>query len=785
MSEDQEESRPYPEPASKNITSPANESSDGGLSGEGGERVNTTAPTAPYARAALDYHRLGWINPLPAAGKDPVVGGYHGIDKPNVPWDILNGWIRTHAKRDIYLRSQGSWIAIDVDTHDGKEGAETLAKAEAELGELPPTVTNTARGADQPSRHRVYRVPVGLNFRTAETRLRKKYGNGIEIIHRDNRGIAVWPSRNPDADNAVYLWYGQDGQIMGRIPLLSEATELPVQWLEFLAPKETPNQAASTASGSFNGQTNPFMQPTQGTGIAADTPEVVRQLMRLSKELAAAPEGTGNNEAARLAFYAGQYVGNGQVDSHTALGIMLSAIDGWTWKRAGDRDAMVNTITRQIMEGAGKPRMWEASLGSEPIGSATLTANHEASSDAYDPAYDFERKVARELDNLKARREAQRRFENGGDPAEDSEGRESWKPVDPTDILNNEFQAVLPEIGRRNDGIPLLYRGKEHAIASEPECGKTWFVLMIVKDVLITGGRVVYVDFEDDAATIYGRLITLGVLKSRLLPEANQFRYIRPEVEPTPADLSEQLDFGNNAHADLVIYDGVTEGMELLGLKPLDMNDAAKWRRRLIRPVLNVGAATISTDHVVKDKEKRGGGWQIGSQHKKAGLNGVLFMLEKVEPFGRGLKGKSRVSIGKDRNGGLRQHGLPTREPGITYMGDLVGDAGSGEMESLIFWPPRNLEAEPEKEGIIPRDKRDAVAAVVKALRGKTEPLKSTELRARISLRAAKVDEAVAWLQDGGFLEVTTKGNSKLHALLSEPSGLEESGQGVSPFPDA
>lgn len=353
----------------------------------------------------------------------------------------------------------------------------------------------------------------------------------------------------------------------------------------------------------------------------------------------------------------------------------------------------------------------------------------------------------------------------------DLDSRAGWKPVDLTDVLNGTYEPVLPTLGRRHDGIRVLYPGKEHAIAAEPECAKTWWALLQVMDIIKSGGRVVYVDFEDDERTIVGRLLALGLLKSRLTPAANQFRYVRPEGPHQLGWLLDLLDFGEGLYSTLAVYDGVTEGMQLWGLDPLNQNAAAMWRQLLIKPALAVGSATLATDHVVKDREKRGG-YAIGAQHKLAGLNGVQFLMEKVDPFGRGLKGRSRVLVSKDRNGGLRQHGVPVEgAPAITHLGDLVGDATSGEMESLIFWPPKVTDDtgdEAEGGGVVamPPDLPKVIHQVRAVLLARGPEQSFNDINSRVPVSAPKVRMAIAAMEDSGEVTISDGPNrSKLHSL--------------------
>lgn len=337
-----------------------------------------------------------------------------------------------------------------------------------------------------------------------------------------------------------------------------------------------------------------------------------------------------------------------------------------------------------------------------------------------------------------------------------------WQIEDITDVLAGSRDPVLPEIGHRQDGVPLLYRGKEHAIAGEPESGKTWFALMCVVDVLKLDGRVTYVDFEDDAATVVGRLLDLGVLPKRLRADTGQFRYVRPDAPPEPKDVTRLATFPDGP-ADLLVYDGWTEGAALAGLNIIDgsgQGDVATWRQRCIKPALTLGTATLTTDHVVKNKEARGR-YGIGAQHKLAGLTGIQFMIDVVETWGRGSKGRSKILISKDRNGGLRPHGKRDDKANLTHIGDLVGDATSGEMRSLVLWPPFDDE---DGEDLPPAKLRPAVEKIRKTLEGSAVMLSGRELHGLVKGNKGLFDEALVWLRmSGGVVTESGPNNSILH----------------------
>jgi hypothetical protein len=282
-----------------------------------------------------------------------------------------------------------------------------------------------------------------------------------------------------------------------------------------------------------------------------------------------------------------------------------------------------------------------------------------------------------------------------GDDAGPDDEASSWRPVDIGPVLDGSFERVKASIGYRSDGQALLYPGKEHTVMGEPESAKSWLELYIARCVLERGGKVLWIDFEDDETTIVGRLhFELGV-DAEVLRE--RFHFMRPETQVDPDVYGEVLD---SIAPDVVFFDGTTEGYGLHGWKIADNDDAPKWRLALIKPALRRGIATMSTDHVVKNKEARNG-YQIGGQHKKAGLTGVLFELVNVKPFGKGLLGHSRLLIHKDRNGDLRQHGVPDPDnPRVNHFADLYLNAAGDKLKlndqaklGLELRPPTVVEA--------------------------------------------------------------------------------------------
>ena len=199
----------------------------------------------------------------------------------------------------------------------------------------------------------------------------------------------------------------------------------------------------------------------------------------------------------------------------------------------------------------------------------------------------------------------------------------SWE-AQPLDVVlaGGELDPP-PDLMPRTDGRSLIYAGHVHSIAGESNTGKTWVALYAAVACLVAGERVVFLDFEDRASRVVGRLIALGATPESI---RSHFLYIRPNRAVTAAGkrVLERL----TGTARLVILDGVTEAMTLHGLEPKDQ-DIAKFYELLPRWIADQGPAVIDLDHTVKDRKAQGL-YATGGQHKRAGLDGAGYILRVI-----------------------------------------------------------------------------------------------------------------------------------------------------------
>lgn len=231
---------------------------------------------------------------------------------------------------------------------------------------------------------------------------------------------------------------------------------------------------------------------------------------------------------------------------------------------------------------------------------------------------------------------------------------DTWLPMDLEQALAGGVITPPPVLLERVDSVCLLYMGRLHSLAGEPESGKTWIALLAALQALAVGLHVIYLDFEDTPEGIVGRLLALGAHPDRI---RTGLHYIRPD-RPTDNDARAHLAHLVAEHpVALCIIDGVTEAMTLHALDPYNNPDAARFYDALPRAVVHLpdAPAVLMIDHVPKD-EDRPKRYAIGAQHKLAGLDGAAYVVDIVKPFAPGQPGISRIRVAKDRPGQVRRH---------------------------------------------------------------------------------------------------------------------------------
>lgn len=227
----------------------------------------------------------------------------------------------------------------------------------------------------------------------------------------------------------------------------------------------------------------------------------------------------------------------------------------------------------------------------------------------------------------------------------------SWRRTDLAEIVEGlttgTLERPLPTIGRFHGGDGgLFYPGRVNGLYGEPGKGKTWIALCCAAEQLNAGETVAWIDLEEPAPGIVGRLLDLQVDPDAII---DRFAHYAPE-EPIARALGLAEDLAQLTPA-LVVIDSTGEALALEGAGPNNDDEVASWFRTWPRWIADhTGAAVVVIDHVVKDEGARGL-WPGGSQRKKAAINGAAFMATPIHELGRGVQGRLKLVTSKDRNG--------------------------------------------------------------------------------------------------------------------------------------
>lgn len=235
------------------------------------------------------------------------------------------------------------------------------------------------------------------------------------------------------------------------------------------------------------------------------------------------------------------------------------------------------------------------------------------------------------------------------EPGDDVHG---WEPTDLSIVLASDYTPPRPTVLRRIDGAGLFYAGRVNALYGESGSGKSWIAMEAAAQILRAGGSVLYVDLEDHAGSVAARMIALGIDRATLI---DRFVYISPLGAWNKIVSDWVVNCCLERTVELAVIDSTGEAMALDGAKPNDDDDTARWFRKVPRTIARTGAAVLLLDHVPKATDAPTG-YAIGSQRKRAAIDGASYRVDVGVAPARGTPGHLKLVTAKDR-GGTYQHG--------------------------------------------------------------------------------------------------------------------------------
>lgn len=230
----------------------------------------------------------------------------------------------------------------------------------------------------------------------------------------------------------------------------------------------------------------------------------------------------------------------------------------------------------------------------------------------------------------------------GASPEEEDD---DWATVELREIaqavLDGTYRPIMPTVLAVDGSIHLFYPGRINSLFGESGGGKTWVALAAVAEVVRAGGRVLFIDYEDNPQGIVERLVLLGLTLDEIL--------LVDYRNPTTG-IGKGVDHVAGAY-DFVVIDSTGEAMAAGLTDPNSDGEVAQWftlAKRFAR--LNGEPPVVVLDHIPKDRDAPSS-YAIGSQRKRAALNGAAYRVDTLKEPAKGKDGKLKLTVAKDRLG--------------------------------------------------------------------------------------------------------------------------------------
>jgi len=348
-----------------------------------------------------------------------------------------------------------------------------------------------------------------------------------------------------------------------------------------------------------------------------------------------------------------------------------------------------------------------------------------------------------------------------GEPLEDVP--RTWLPIDLGKYFDGTHVPERPTVGRREDGVCLLYAGRTHSISGESEHGKSLVAQAIAVQVLQEGGTVLYLDFEKSPGAVAERLQALG-LRNGVQPAG--FTYVGPQAGLALVQNSADYRRLWSQPWTLIVIDGVTAAMGLIA-GHVTGGPEAPWGhfykelpRRLAE---RTGAAVVLIDHVTKSQgsDNRYG---YGSVHKLNAMTGVAFLCKAPSPPDIGRTGQVELIGTKDSESGLKRHcprAVNHLWPAATFMFDSTK---STEDVAVTDW---QIQAPSASTGTRAAFRPTALMErASKYLEDETGPLSRNNLLVGMGGERKYARLAVELLVSEGYANLAMKGQTYLHTSV-------------------
>ena len=558
--------------------------------------VDIDADPIIYAHA---YALRGWrVLPIKPGEKRPPMGAWQKA--ATIDTAMIDKWwtelYRDHGVGVATGRASGIFV-LDVDVAEDKAGDETLADLEARYGALPdtPTVETPSGGA-----HYYFKIPDGIEIRNDAGR---RLGQGLDIRGEGGQVVAPPTARAVDA----YEWVGETWRL--------EPADAPRWLIERIAelPKpEAPDLPTTPVVRDLEDDDGPAQRYNQRTvwtdiliadgwtlvDIEDDGEQRWTRPGKDPRDGISATVGHGGGDQLTVFTSSIPWLPEG---SYSKFGYYAARFHG------GDRSEAARTLRNEDYADA------EAVLAAVPLSAPEAT---QALAVVEDEVYGT-----------------------------------GWDPLDLTEVLSDGYKPPMPTILCRDDGCALLYMARINALYGESGSGKSWVAMFACAQLMLRDQHVLYIDLEDHVGSVLTRLKSLGVPVAVL---RTHFHYVSPVLAWNDQAEKKITAVIIDYDCQLAVIDSTGEAMALDGADPNSDDDVARWFRRVPRTMARLGPAVLLLDHVPKAKDAPGG-FAIGSQRKRAAIDGASYRVNSSVAPAKGVRGILKLITAKDRGGHYQQ----------------------------------------------------------------------------------------------------------------------------------
>jgi KaiC/GvpD/RAD55 family RecA-like ATPase len=216
-----------------------------------------------------------------------------------------------------------------------------------------------------------------------------------------------------------------------------------------------------------------------------------------------------------------------------------------------------------------------------------------------------------------------------------------------------DLNAPLPEVPTLNR---YLYPGRLTQLQGEPESGKTWIAMLMIKERVEAGEDVIYLDEEGGLEIVTERLVALGADPDAVVEHLHYFPFESRRWDAADLAALDQL-IADTPGCTLAVLDSLPDFLTAANMSEDSSTDVTRFVNSVCARFRAADIAQLLLDHLPKPPaDSRGrrkqSRYSRGSGAKLAKAD-VTLLVEAEVPFTRTTSGVLHLWCTKDRRGRL------------------------------------------------------------------------------------------------------------------------------------